>query len=60
MGARQAEAVVGAVVLARRVRGPLQQLPVATVAVASDSGTAEEDAAGDREEVDREEQEEDA
>ena len=53
-------AVVGAVVLARRVRGPLQQLPVATVAVASDSGTAEEDAAGDREEVDREEQEEDA
>jgi len=29
-------AVVGAVVLARRVRGPLQPLPVATVAVASD------------------------
>ena len=29
-------AVVGAVVLARRVRGPLQPLPVAAVAVASD------------------------
>ena len=53
-------AVVAAVVLARRVSGPLQPLPVATVAVASDSGIAEEDAAGDREEVDREEQEEDA